>query len=121
MSVSLEQAGELVQHRTQILDREHEPVGVLAQMYVDEDTDEPLWAAVVFDPPSDIETVVPIHDAHVVNDALVTSYPRSLIEAGPRIAAGDELPWVEEDRLRAHYGQRTPAVDAAVLTPITDL
>lgn len=94
---------------------------MLAQVYLDEHTEEPLWAAVVFDPPSDVETVVPIHDAHVDGGVVVTSYRRSLVEAGPRIKAGDELPWVEEDRLKTHYGQQVPTADAAVLTPITDL
>ena len=121
MSVTLEQAGRLVQHRTRILDRDRDQVGLLAQIYVDDDTNEPLWAAVVFDRPSSVETVVPLHDAHVDDSDLITNYPRSLIETGPHIAAGDELPWVEEERLRGHYGQRTPAADASAVIPITDL
>ena len=130
MSVSLAQASLLVQHETAVLDVQGVKVGVLAQVYLDEETNEPLWAAVVFDPPSDVETVVPIHDAHVAAagtadagnaDVLVTHYPRSVIETGPRITAGDELPWVEEERLRAHYGQHTPPADAAVIVPISDV
>lgn len=121
MSVSLDQASLLVQHHTAVLDIDRDQVGVLAQVYVHDETSEPLWAAVVFDQPSDIETVVPIHDAHVEDGDLVTSYPRSLIETGPRITAGDELPWVEEERLRNHYGQRTPAADAAVIVPIDEV
>ena len=120
MSVSLDQAGALVQHRTSVLAVDLERVGVLAQIYLDEETDQPLWAALVFDQPSDVETVVPIHDAHVDAGDLVTRYARSLIEAGPRITAGDELPWVEEERLRHHYGQDVRADDAAVV-PLTDV
>lgn len=75
----------------------------------------------VCDQPSGVETVVPIHDAHVHGGDLVTGYLRSLIETGPRSIAGDELPWVEEERLRHHYGQDTPAAAAAAIVPITDV
>jgi len=121
MSVSLDQASQLVQHHTAIFDVDHARVGVLAQIYLHDQTNEPLWAAVVFDQPSEVETVVPIHDAHVAAGDLVVSYPRTLIQTGPRIAAGDELPWVEEERLRNHYGQHTPAGNAAVIVPIDEV
>ena len=121
MSVSLDQASQLVQHHTAIFDIDQVRVGVLAQIYLHDETNEPLWAAVVCDQPSDVETVVPIHDAHVVAGDLVIRYPRTLIETGPPITAGDELPWVEEERLRNHYGQHTPAADAAVIVPIDEV
>jgi len=120
MSVSLDQARMLVQHHTAIFDVHRARVGVLAQIYLHDQTNEPLWAAVAFDQPSDVETVVPIHDAHVDAGDLVTNYPRALIETGPRITPGDELPWVEEERLRNHYGQHAPAGDAAVIVPIDE-
>lgn len=118
MSVTLSQAGRLVQHRTRVLDRDRQDVGVLAQVYVDEDGHHPLWAAVVFDRPSSVETVVPLDDALVDEGALVTSHPRALIETGPHITAGDELPWVDEERLRHHYGRDA---DAAAIVPIDEV
>lgn len=121
VSVSFDQASLLVQHHTSVLDVDLEHVGVLAQVYLHDETNEPLWAAVVFDQPADVETVVPIHDAHVDADDLMTNYPRSLIESGPRIAAGDDLPWLEEERLRDHYGQNHPAAGAPVVVPISDV
>lgn len=73
MAVTLDQASGLVQHRTRVLDRTRETVGLLDQIYVDDDTSEPLWAAVVFDEPATVETVVPLHNAHVEDGDLVTS------------------------------------------------
>jgi len=121
MSVSLDQASRLVQHHTSVLDVDLVRVGSLAQIYLDDRTDAPLWAAVVFDQPSDVETVVPIHDARVVADDLVTSYSRAVIATGPRITAGDELPWVEEERLRNHYGQHSPASGSPTVVPVSDV
>ncbi len=121
MSITLEQARQLVEHQTRVLDDTAEPVGTLAQIYVDEDTEEPLWAAVVFEQPSTVETVVPILDASITDGDLVTRYPRSVIETAPKVTAGDELPWVEEERLRAHYDAYAPVGDQTAVIAVTDL
>lgn len=121
MSVSLDQARLLVQHRTAVPEVDRGRVGVLAQIHLHDETNEPLWAAVVFDQPCDVETVVPVHDAYVDAGDLVTSRPRKGIETGPRITAGDEPPWIEEERPRHHYGQDTPAADASVIVPIDEV
>lgn len=112
MAVTFAQAGGLVQHQTRVLDRGRENVGVVAQIYVDDETNQPLWAAVVIDPPSAVETVVPVDDAVVDDGDLVVSYSRSVIESGPRICADDELPWEKEERLRDHYGPHAAQASA---------
>ena len=119
MSVTFDQAAQLVPHHTPVLDREHHLLGVLAQVYVDDDTNEPRWAALTFTAPSVIETVVPLHDARVVDGRLVVNHLRSVVEAGPRIAVDDELPWLEEERLRGHYGQHLSVADAPAVAPLS--
>lgn len=119
MSITFAQASTLVEHHTRVLDCTGEPLGLLAQVYVDEDTNEPLWAAVVFAPPSQVETVVPIDGARIEGDDLVTEYTRQVVMDAPRVLAGDELPWLEAERLAEHYGPHAPSPTTAIL-PITD-
>lgn len=119
MSITFDQASGLVEHHTRVLDQTGALLGSLAQVYVDEDTNEPLWAGVVFPAPETVETVVPIHDGHLDGADLVTNYLWHVVMTAPRVVARDDLPWVEADRLHDHYGPHAPSLESTIL-PITD-
>lgn len=83
-------------------------VGTVGEVYLDDATGEPEWAALrvgVFRR----EVLVPLEPSEVLDDGLHIPFERSLIRSTPNLGVGRHLSPVQELRLYLHYGLEVPA------------
>ncbi|MGP3985041.1 PRC-barrel domain-containing protein [Streptomyces sp. KR80] len=86
-------------------------IGTVDEVYLDDATGRPEWAAVrtgLFGR----DAFVPLEPSEVVEDALRVPYPRSLIKTAPDFGVGRHLSPEQELQLYHHYG-----LDAAAPEP----
>ena len=120
MSLTTGQARNLVQQRRRVFDNDRRLVGTLAQIYLVNDSLEPVWAVVELPGSTEVRIPVPLSGILIEDGDLVLRWLREEGWAAPPTAADDDDPWRPSATLLAHYG-RTPATGDAVLIPVTDL
>ncbi|MFC0597416.1 PRC-barrel domain-containing protein [Streptomyces palmae] len=84
-------------------DREGARLGTVDEVYLDDATGEPEWAAVrtgLFGR----DVFVPLKPSEVVDDALRVPYGRGLIKDAPDFGVGRHLSPEQELQLYHHYG-----------------
>lgn len=92
-------------------DRHGAKIGTVDEVYLDDATGEPEWAAVrtgFFGR----DAFVPLEPSEVVDDTLRVPYERSLIKDAPDFGVGRHLSPEQELQLYHHYGLTLPAPDA---------
>ncbi|MBT2387539.1 PRC-barrel domain-containing protein [Streptomyces sp. ISL-11] len=85
-------------------------IGTVDEVYLDDATGEPEWAAVrtgLFGR----DAFVPLEPSRVVDDALHVPYVRALIRDAPDFGVGRHLSPEQELQLYHHYGLALPAPD----------
>ncbi|MEU7106098.1 PRC-barrel domain-containing protein [Streptomyces stramineus] len=88
-------------------DRNGAKIGTVDEVYLDDATGEPEWAAVrtgLFGR----DAFVPLEPSVVVDDALRIPYERSLIKDAPDFGVGRHLSPEQELQLYHHYGLTLP-------------
>jgi sporulation protein YlmC with PRC-barrel domain len=91
-------------------DREGTKIGTVDEVYLDDATGEPEWAAVrtgLFSR----DAFVPLEPSEVVDDTLRVPFERALIRDAPDFGVGRHLSPEQELQLYHHYGLNLPADD----------
>jgi uncharacterized protein (TIGR02271 family) len=91
-------------HGRDLVDRHGDKVGTVEELYVDELTDEPEWAAVRTDLLGQKLSFVPIQDAEPSGGQVRVPFEKDQVKDAPRIEPEEELTPQEEATLYAHYG-----------------
>jgi uncharacterized protein (TIGR02271 family) len=91
-------------HGRELVDRHGDKVGTVEEIYVDQLTDEPEWAAVRTDLFGQKLSFVPIREAEPSGGQVRVPFVKDEVEHAPRIDPGGELSQQEEATLYAHYG-----------------
>ncbi|RWZ51539.1 DUF2382 domain-containing protein [Labedella phragmitis] len=86
-----------------VLDPDGEKIGTVGQVYLDPDTDRPLWATVKTGLFGSKESFVPLEGASYTDDRLHVEHSKDVVKHAPRIDADGALTHDEEDSLYAHY------------------
>lgn len=95
-----------------VLDAEGRRIGRLEEVYLDEATDQPRWAAVRAELVDDELALVPLAGATMRADYVALPVGRGVVDEAPRIDSARELTAAEAASLRRHYGavgRRLPA------------
>jgi hypothetical protein len=87
-----------------VVDRDGEKIGKFDELYLDEETSRPEWAAVTTGLLGRRQTLIPLADAHLVDDQLQVPFAKAQVEDAPSMDPGDELSQEEEASLYAHFG-----------------
>ena len=91
-------------HGMELVDREGEPVGKLEEVYVDVETDEPLFGTVKEGFFGRHLTFVPLIGITIGPDYLQVAASRQQVREAPEIALrGDELDQADESALYHHF------------------
>jgi uncharacterized protein (TIGR02271 family) len=91
-------------HGRDLVDRHGDKVGTVEEIYVDELTDEPEWAAVRSDLFGQKLSFVPIEEAEPSGAQVRVPFDKDQVKDAPRIDPGGDLSQREEAMLYAHYG-----------------
>ena len=94
-----------------VIDQNGHPAGVIADIYADELTGRPEWAAVKTGLFSHRVTFVPLSQATLHGLRVQVPYQQSHIHDAPNIHPEGHLSADEEARLFQHYGLDVPATD----------
>lgn len=93
------------------VDRDGTKIGTVDEVYLDDATGTPEWAAVrtgLFTR----DAFVPLEPSELVGDALRVPYKKSLIRDAPDFGVGRHLSPEQELQLYHHYGMDVPTVAA---------
>ncbi|WP_051472076.1 PRC-barrel domain-containing protein [Patulibacter minatonensis] len=107
-------------HGRQVVGADGEKIGKIDEVLRGADSGEPAWAIVNTGLFGLRSSFVPIGDARDVDGALSVPYDKSTVKDAPDVDAEHELSPEEEQRLVAHYGQRTHddvPQDSGVISP----
>ncbi|QOD43949.1 DUF2382 domain-containing protein [Clavibacter zhangzhiyongii] len=85
-------------------DADGDKVGTVGQVYVDPETNAPLWATVKTGLFGTSESFVPLEGADWDRETLTVRYDKAKVKDAPRVDADGALSEQEEDALYAHYG-----------------
>jgi sporulation protein YlmC with PRC-barrel domain len=96
-----------------VMDRNGHAVGVIADIYVDDATGRPEWAAVKAGLFSHRVTFVPLSQARLHGNRVQVPYDQSHIHDAPNVDPDGHLSAGEEERLYQHYGLDYGPVAAA--------
>ncbi|MGI5119126.1 PRC-barrel domain-containing protein [Marinactinospora thermotolerans] len=99
------------QHLTghRLLDENGDSVGRIGQVYFDDETDTPVWAAVRTGPLGRHESLVPIGVARMAGEDVQVPFDRETITTAPEFGADRHISAEQEHLVYRHYGIR-PAV-----------
>lgn len=97
-------------------DRDGARIGTVDEVYLDDATGEPEWAAVrtgLFSR----DAFVPLEPSELSGDTLRVPFGRALIKDAPDFGVGRHLSPEQELQLYHHYGLDVPAADAEPPAP----
>src|SRR5918998_38206 len=96
----------------ELVDADGDKVGTVEELFRDEDTDQPEWAAVRTGLFGTKLSFVPIQNAEASGESVRVPFSKSQIKDAPKIDDSDgELSQQEEAELYSHYGMDTPSGD----------
>jgi stress response protein YsnF len=87
-----------------VVDREGEKIGKFDEIYLDEETSRPEWAAVTTGLFGRKQTFVPLGEAQLAGDDVQVPFDQEQVKNAPSVDPEDELSQDEEERLYEHYG-----------------
>ena len=86
------------------VDQDNDKIGKIGQVYIDSDSDRPVWVSVKSGLFGTSETLVPLDGADWDRAALHVAYSKSQVKDAPRIEPDGELSPAEQQRLYEYYG-----------------
>jgi sporulation protein YlmC with PRC-barrel domain len=92
-------------------DRNGVKIGTVDEVYLDDSTGEPEWAAVrtgLFSR----DAFVPLEPSELVEDQLCVPFDKALIKDAPDFGVGRHLSPEQELQLYHHYGMAIPSADS---------
>jgi PRC-barrel domain/Domain of unknown function (DUF2382) len=87
-----------------MVDRDHNKIGEVVDIYLDNETDRPEWAVVRTGLFGLRSTFVPLAEAREVGEELQVPHQRSQVKQAPNIEPDGQLSAAEEAELYRHYG-----------------
>jgi PRC-barrel domain len=87
-----------------MVDRDHNKIGEVVDIYLDNETDRPEWAVVRTGLFGLRSTFVPLAEAREVGDELQVPHQRLQVKQAPNIEPDGQLSAAEEAELYRHYG-----------------
>lgn len=87
-----------------VVDRAGEKIGKLGDIYLDEDTDRPEWAAIHIGLFGVRKTLVPLTEARAAGDDVEIPFDKAHVKSAPKVDPKDALSQEEEAKLYEHYG-----------------
>jgi hypothetical protein len=87
-----------------MVDRDHNKIGEVVDIYLDNETDRPEWAVVKTGLFGLRSTFVPLAEAREVGDELQVPHQRLQVKQAPNIDPDGQLSAAEEAELYRHYG-----------------
>jgi uncharacterized protein (TIGR02271 family) len=98
-----------------------EKIGTVGQVYVDADTQAPLWVTIKTGLFGTGESFAPLDSATYDGDAVRISFEKDFVKDAPRISDDGTLSQEEENSLYAYYGngRGSEGVDADVRTGVS--
>lgn len=93
------------------LDKSGDKIGKIDQIYLDNQSGAPKWAAVNTGLFGLSSSLVPLAGAAVSGDDLVVAPTKATVKDAPHLDADDGISAKQEDELYAHYGIRPSAAD----------
>lgn len=90
-----------------VIDRDGEKLGKLADVYVDDQTGQPVWLLVQTGLFGKKETLAPFAGAITQKDAIQIPYAKDQVSDAPKVEPDVDLDPAEEARLFDHYGVAT--------------
>jgi PRC-barrel domain/Domain of unknown function (DUF2382) len=87
-----------------MVDRDHNKIGEVVDIYLDNETDRPEWAVVRTGLFGLRSTFVPLADTREVGDELQVPHQRAQVKQAPNIEPDGQLSAAEEAELYRHYG-----------------
>jgi Domain of unknown function (DUF2382)/PRC-barrel domain len=87
-----------------MVDRDHNKIGEVVDIYLDNETDRPEWAVVRTGLFGLRSSFVPLAEAREVGDELQVPHQRSQVKQAPNIEPDGQLSAAEEAELYRHYG-----------------
>jgi hypothetical protein len=95
-----------------VFDAEGHRIGRLEEVYLDEATDQPRWAAVRAELVDDELCLVPLKGAKMRADYVTVPVTSGAVEDAPHIDSARELTPAEAASLRRHYELGSPGAGA---------
>jgi uncharacterized protein (TIGR02271 family) len=89
---------------TTVLDPSGDPIGTVAQVYLDDGTGRPQWVTVRTDVAGPRETFVPLAAARIDAGRLVVDATREQVSGAPAVRADGHISSVEEAGIYRYYG-----------------
>jgi sporulation protein YlmC with PRC-barrel domain len=87
-----------------VVDRQGEKIGKFDEIYLDEETSKPEWAAVTTGLFGRKQTFVPLNEAHLAGEEVQVPFDQEQVKSAPSVDPEDQLSQDEERRLYEHYG-----------------
>ncbi len=88
----------------ELIDRDGEKIGKIAEIYLDRNTDQPAWVTVKTGLFGKRETLVPINDASNEGEIVRVPFEKEHVKGAPHVDPEAELSAEEERELYEHYG-----------------
>jgi sporulation protein YlmC with PRC-barrel domain len=87
-----------------VVDRQGEKIGKFDEIYLDEETSKPEWAAVTTGLFGRKQSFIPLSEAQLAGDDVQVPFDKEQVKDAPIVDPEDELSQDEEERLYRHYG-----------------
>jgi sporulation protein YlmC with PRC-barrel domain len=87
-----------------VVDRDGQKIGTFDEIYLDEDTSEPAWAAVKTGPFKLRRRVVPIADAESDGNCIRVPFTKDQVKSAPTIDSEGWVPERDQATIFNHYG-----------------
>lgn len=101
----IEQRESLALFGCEVFDPEGQRVGIVGQLFLDDDTDQPAWITVQTGLFGTNESFVPLDGAAFDGDTLTVAVRRVVVRQAPRVSLHDGDLLAEQERaLFLHYG-----------------
>jgi uncharacterized protein (TIGR02271 family) len=92
-------------HGRDVVGSDGEKIGTLSEVYLDNETDAPEWAAVTTGMFGTKQSFVPITDAAPNGESVQVPFTKDEVKDAPAVEPDGELASEEEQALYAHYGR----------------
>jgi sporulation protein YlmC with PRC-barrel domain len=100
-----------------VIDRDGEKIGKFDEIYLDEETSQPEWAAVTTGLFGRKQTFVPLSGAQLADDDVQVPFDQEQVKNAPSVDPEDALSQDEEERLYEHYGMGYSRSDSGTVLP----
>jgi sporulation protein YlmC with PRC-barrel domain len=100
-----------------VIDRNGEKIGKFEELYLDEETSRPEWAAVATGLFGRKQTLIPLSEARLEGDVLQVPFEQDQVKDAPALDPDESLSADEERQLYSHYGMEYSTSGSETVLP----